>query len=120
MDIRIKKWLIDIKFAIEEIESFFENKPKDFLEYKKNLMLKRAIERNLEIIGEATNRIYKHESDIQIENAKSIIGLRNLIIHSYDNISDENIWAIIINHIPKLKKEINKIINILKLELPNK
>ena len=57
MDERIEKWLYDIKFAIEEIESYFENNEKVFAVFAKNTMLKRAIERNLEIIGEATNRI---------------------------------------------------------------
>lgn len=64
----------------------------------------------MEIIGEAVNRILHKQPDIPIKNAKSIVGLRNQIIHSYDNISDENIWAIINKHIPLLKIEINKLI----------
>lgn len=113
MDERILKWLYDIHLALEEIESFFEGKEKDFFEYRKNTMLKRAIERNLEIIGEAVNRILKREADFEkfISNSKAIIGLRNQVIHSYDNISDENIWSIIINHIPKLKVEIKNLIS---------
>jgi len=113
MDERILKWLYDIKFSIEEIESFFKNKEKNFFEYKENVMLKRAIERDLEIIGEAVNRILKQDISYikRISEAKSIIGLRNQVIHSYDNISDENIWSILINHIPKLKTEIEKLIN---------
>jgi uncharacterized protein with HEPN domain len=55
MDERILKWLFDIKLSIEEIESFFEEDQKDFYKYKESLMLKRAVERNLEIIGEAIN-----------------------------------------------------------------
>ncbi|MEY4572055.1 MAG: hypothetical protein RLZ10_1281, partial [Bacteroidota bacterium] len=43
--------------------------------------------------------------------AKSIIGLRNQVIHSYDNISDENIWSILITHLPQLKLEINLLLN---------
>lgn len=71
-------------------------------------MLKRAVERNLEIIGEATNRILKRDVsyEIKITEAKSIIGLRNQVIHAYDNISDENIWSILIHHLPRLKEEI--------------
>jgi uncharacterized protein with HEPN domain len=53
MDERILKWLFDIQIAIDEIDGFFLGKERDFNEYKKNLMLKRAVERNLEIIGEA-------------------------------------------------------------------
>lgn len=75
-------------------------------------MLKRAIERNLEIIGEAMNRILKRDTSFEnkIANAKSIIGLRNQVIHAYDTISDENIWSVLIIHLPKLKSEINKLI----------
>ena len=110
MDERILKWLYDIKSAIEEIESYFVDIPKDFNQYSSNLILKRAVERDLEIIGEAVNRILKQDPDFPIINAKKIIGLRNQIIHAYDNISDENIWAIIQKHIPNLRDEIIKLI----------
>ncbi len=84
MDDRICKWLYDVKMSIEEIDSFFEIEEKDFFKYRENLMLKRAIERNLEIIGEAVNRIIsRDEMYIQkISNSKSIISLRNHVIHS--------------------------------------
>ena len=111
MDERIEKWLYDILFAIEEIESFFENTGKIFANFQQNLMLKRAIERNLEIIGEATNRILARNPDIEISNARKIVNLRNFVIHSYDNISDENIWAIVINNLPALKIEIQKLLD---------
>jgi len=113
MDERILKWLYDIKLSIEEIESFFVSEKRNFFEYKKNTMLKRAVERNLEIIGEAVNRILKRDSSFKekISESKSIVGLRNQIIHAYDSISDENIWSVIIKHIPKLKIEVENIIN---------
>ena len=113
MDERILKWLFDIKITIDEIDGFFLEKERDFNEYKKNLMLKRAVERNLEIIGEAVNRIITRDNSFEnkISNTKAIIGLRNQVIHAYDNISDENIWSILINHLPKLKLEVDSIIN---------
>ena len=113
MDEKILKYLYDIEFAISEIDSYFINKPKDFNVYKQNTMLKRAVERDLEIIGEAVNNIVKKDKNYleKISEAKSIIGLRNLVIHAYDSISDENIWAVIINHLPKLKSEIKALIN---------
>ena len=73
-------------------------------------MLKRAIERNLEIIGEAMNRILKEDPGFLIENSKRIISLRNQIIHGYDSVSDESIWGIINLHLPKLKTEIDSLI----------
>jgi uncharacterized protein with HEPN domain len=113
MDERILKWLYDIKLAVEEIEQYFENTDKNFFEYQKNTMLKRAVERDLEIIGEAVNRIIKRDDSFieKISNAKAIIGLRNQVIHAYDTISDENIWSILITHLPKLMLDIEKLIN---------
>ena len=106
MDERVEKWLLDIQMAIDEINSYFENDKRDFFDFKQNTMRKRAIERNLEIIGEAINRILTKCPDIQIKDARKIVNLRNQVIHSYDNVSDENIWAIIINHLPILKEDI--------------
>lgn len=112
MDERILKWFYDIKICIDEIDSFFQEDEKNFLLYKNNLMLKRAVERNLEIIGEAVNRIITRDLSFtdKISNAKAIIGLRNQVIHAYDNISDENIWSILTNHLPKLKVEVERLI----------
>ena len=112
MDERILKWLYDIKLCIDEIESFFQEEDKDFFKYRNNLMLKRAVERNLEIIGEAVNRIITRDNSFteKISNTRAIIGLRNQVIHAYDNISDENIWSILINHLPKLKVEVGTLI----------
>ena len=106
MNEKILKCLYDIKFAIDEIDSFFIERPKRFDQYSTDIILKRAVERNLEIIGEAMNRILKEDPEFPIKNAKRIIGLRNQIIHGYDNVSDENIWGIVFNHLPKLKEEV--------------
>lgn len=112
MDERILKWLYDIKMGIEEIDSFFVEEQKNFFSYRNNLMLKRAVERNLEIIGESLNKVISRDNSFtrKISNAKAIIGLRNQVIHAYDNISDENIWSILTSHLPKLKLEIDALI----------
>lgn len=113
MDERIEKWLYDVRFAIEEIEMFLhEHEVTDFTEYRPHVMLKRAVERDLEIIGEAVNRIIKRDPGYlgKISQAKAIIGLRNEVIHGYDSISDENIWSVLVNHLPKLKVEVEIIL----------
>lgn len=91
---------------MDEIDSFFSGKEKRFVDYQSNMLLKRAIERNLEIIGEAVNKILMMDADFPIENARKMVGLRNHIVHAYDNISDENIWGIIINHLPRLRQDV--------------
>ncbi|MEZ5173966.1 MAG: HepT-like ribonuclease domain-containing protein [Bacteroidia bacterium] len=63
------------------------------------------------MIGEAVSRILKLEPNFKLLNAKNIIGTRNRIIHSYDNISDEVIWTIVCRELPKLKVQIEDLIN---------
>jgi len=110
MDSEIKTWLFDILQSIIEIENYFEDKPKKFEDYSKNIKTKRAVERDIEIIGEAINRILKKDKDFVIENSQKIIGTRNRIAHGYDKISDDLIWSIVINHLPKLKVEISSML----------
>ena len=111
MDSDIKTWLYDILQSINEIDSYYEDKPKLFEEYVIDIKTKRAIERDLEIIGEAVNRILKKDNNFQLDNAQKIVGTRNRIIHGYDKISDELIWSIVINHLPKLREEVSKLLN---------
>ena len=70
--------------------------------------MKRGVERNLAIIGEAMNKIKQSDSELfgKILHARSIVALRNHLVHAYDNVSDENIWSILINHMPKLRTEV--------------
>lgn len=110
MDIKIKVWLLDIQQAIEEIFLFLGEK-RNFITYQEDLKTKKAVERNLEIIGEAVNRILKADSSIQIKNAKNIIGTRNRIIHSYNNISDEVIWTIVSRELPDLLEEVKSLLD---------
>jgi uncharacterized protein with HEPN domain len=110
MQVEIKAWLFDIQTSIANIENYLSDRPKVFAEYKKDMRTKHAVERNIEIIGEATKRILSFDSAIQITNARKIVDTRNRIIHGYDTVMDEHIWAIVINDLPKLKQEVNDLL----------
>ena len=102
---KVNKLLFDILISIETIEEFLgENS--NFEAYSKNKMLRNAIERNLEIIGEATNKILQIKPNIELSNARRIVDTRNKIIHGYDEIEDVNLWVIIVNYLPILKGEV--------------
>jgi uncharacterized protein with HEPN domain len=105
----IDKYLYDILESIESIYHYLGNK-RNFFEYEKNKLLRRAIEREFEIIGEAMNRILKLEKDFPIKNAKRIINLRNWVIHGYDKVDDVIIWGIISKDLPKLNKEVKELL----------
>lgn len=110
MDIDIKTWLYDILNAIIEIESFLTDSSEDFLQYQNDLKTRRAVERNIEIIGEALSRILNKGNSIQLSNSRKIVDTRNRIIHGYDSVSDDIIWGIITNHLPILKAEVQKLL----------
>ena len=105
MEKEIQTWLEDIKQAIDEIDDFLPER-RDFFEFKKDLKTKKAIERNIEIIGEAVKRILNKNSEIKITNSRKIVDTRNRIIHGYDIVSEEIIWSIVSNDLKKLKQEI--------------
>jgi len=105
MNNELKKFLFDIQVSIESIENFLLE-TMDFNIYKSNKMLRRAVEREFEIIGEALNSLDKLDPNIEISSKRQIIGMRNRVIHGYDKIDDEIIWGTIVRHIPVLKSEI--------------
>ena len=110
MDEKLLKYLYDVLGAVEEINSYFEGKPKLFEVFNKDLMLRRAVERNVEIMGEAMNRVLKEVPDIPITNARKIVDTRNYIIHGYDSLSSDILWSIVINHLPLLHQELKALL----------
>jgi uncharacterized protein with HEPN domain len=105
MELEIKKYLFDIYESIDSIEKYLGEK-RDFKVYMADKMLRRAVEREFEIIGEAMGRIEKLDSSLTISSKKQIISMRNRVIHGYDKIDNEIIWGTIVRHLPTLKKEI--------------
>ena len=109
MQLDVKKYLYDIQISINSIFEYLGEK-RDFNEYLNNKLLRRGIERELEIIGEAANRILKIDSEINIENARKIVDLRNWVIHGYDKIDDVIIWGIVTKHLPILKEQVDQLL----------
>lgn len=107
MQPKILKYLLDIESVILEIESIKAITENNFIVFKKDIILQRAVERDLEIIGEVIRKMLEQDPNIQISSAKNIIGLRNIISHAYDSIEPEMIWGIIQNNVPILAVEVN-------------
>lgn len=111
MERSVNKTLEDILNAILEIESFFENRPKRYDVYLEDVCLRRAIERNITIIGEAMNRLLKLAPEIGITSARKIVDTRNYVIHGYDSVTDDIMWGIVVRHLPLLKAEVKGLLN---------
>jgi uncharacterized protein with HEPN domain len=109
----VRSILFDLQHAAGGIELFVEGK--SFAEFANDLMLRRAVERQFEIIGEAMTRLRKADPVLieKITDYRGIIRFRNVLIHGYDVINDEITWRILIDKLPVLKRELDELSKLL-------
>lgn len=96
--------------AISEIEMAEERFGRQYEIFENDVIFRKFVERNIEILGEAMNRILKINSEIEITSARKIVDTRNYVIHAYDSLKPDILWAIVINHIPRLKADIQRLV----------
>jgi uncharacterized protein with HEPN domain len=100
--------LLDVLEACRAVERFAHGK--DFASYQGDEMLRAAVERKLEVIGEAFTKLADAEPDIaeKFPDLRKIIGIRNRIIHGYDTVDDEIVWDVVENKLPMLCRQVEK------------
>ncbi len=102
---QLLKYILDIESVIKEIE-VLRNIHENFDRFNNDWATVRALERDLQIIGEAVNKLMKMDPSIEITSRRKIVDLRNLLVHSYDSIDNGMLWSIVHKEIPLLKEEI--------------
>lgn len=95
-------YLWDISDSCKAILEFTQGRT--FSDYEENRMLRRAVERELSIVGEAVRQLTHHFPDLEasIGSARQIVGFRNRVIHDYAEVDTEIVWAIVQNEVPRL------------------
>jgi uncharacterized protein with HEPN domain len=103
----VRKFLHDIKTACALIEGFVRGKTID--DYLADPMLRSAVERQFEIVGEALNQSSRVDAGLldRITDARRVIAFRNRLIHGYSSISDEVVWGIVEASLPRLLSEVS-------------
>ena len=109
MRLKIQKYLLDVLTSIDSIDEYL-GEQRNFDIYLTNKQLRRSVEREMEIIGEAVNRMLQLNPEISISSARKIVSLRNRVIHAYDNVDNETVWGIVINHLPKLREDVERLL----------
>ncbi len=99
----------DIKLSIEDINEFI-SPDSDYSLFQNDKKTQAAVERRIEIIGEAMDRVLKVDPQISITDSRKIVDTRNRIIHNYENILPEVIWLIIKENLPLLYEEVTEIL----------
>jgi len=104
------KHLEDIRDASAFIHELVRGRTLD--DYRTDRVLRQAVERNFEIIGEAMNRLAKSDPDTarRIGDLGRIIAFRNILIHGYDLIVDDEVWRVIHSELPKLLAEVTDLL----------
>ena len=110
MNLEVQKWLYDILVSIQSVNEFVGD-IRIFETYESDKKTRRSVEREIMIIGEAVNRIKNVDPSIKITQARQIIATRNRVVHAYDAVDNAMIWNIVINHLPNLKSEVEKLLS---------
>jgi len=107
MNPKVLKYLLDIQNSIELTDTHLSG-IMSYDAFLANITVRRAIDYEFTIIGEALNNALKVEPELakKITDTRRIVALRNYLIHSYDNVNPATIWSIIQNNLPVLKSEI--------------
>jgi uncharacterized protein with HEPN domain len=107
----IRKYLFDIDQACRLLEEFTAGK--DLAGYLADAMLRSAVERQFEIIGEALNQALRLDPALadRISHTGRIIAFRNRLIHGYAFIADEVVWGVLETHLQTLHKEVTALLS---------
>lgn len=111
LPLEIRKYLFDIREACELITQFTAGKTYD--DFHADLMLRSAVERQFEIIGEALNQTLQRDPALgpAISNTGRIIAFRHRLIYGYATVSDEVVWGVLETHLPVLTREVSRLLS---------
>lgn len=106
MRLELAKYLFDIQRAARTLSDFVAGR--NWGDYERNAMLRAAVERQFEIIGEALSQLAKRDASVAtaIDDYRHIIAFRNILIHGYADIDDRLVWDIVQTRLPTLRKQV--------------
>ena len=110
MRLEARKYLYDIQRAAALLNEFTDGKT--FADYKRDAMLRAAVERQFEIIGEAMAQWVKVDKTVatRISNYQRIIAFRNVLIHDYAGVDAKLVWGVLEADLPILIEEIDALL----------
>lgn len=105
-----RAFLWDVQQAAGAITQFTAGL--DAAGYRASPLIRSAVERQFEIIGEALNRLSKEAPDLagRVPNLRKIVGFRNVLIHGYAVIDDGRVWEIVTTLLPSLRATVTALL----------
>ena len=110
MQLEAQKYLFDIQQAANRIARFCEGKK--FVDYRRDELLRSAVERQFEIMGEALTQLAKHDPELaeRIKDHRKIIAFRNILIHAYATVDDRIVWGVVEGDLPALRASLKQLL----------
>ncbi len=110
MRLESQKYLFDIQQAADRIARFCEGKK--FEDYRSDELLRSAVERQFEIMGEALSQLAKHDPEVaeRIKDHRKIIAFRNILIHAYATVDDRIVWGVFEGDLPALRATLTELL----------
>ncbi len=111
MRLEARKYLFDIRSAADLLAEFLAGK--SFGDYQRDAMLRAAVERQFEIIGEAVSQLARLDEELaaRITNYRRVIAFRNILIHGYSDVDDGLVWDVVETNLPLLRHEVERLLN---------
>ncbi len=111
MRLEARKYLFDIRSAADLLAEFLAGK--SFVDYQRDAMLRAAVERQFEIIGEAVSQLARLDEELaaRITNYRRVIAFRNILIHGYSDVDDGLVWDVVETNLPLLRHEVERLLN---------
>lgn len=101
--------LWDMLRAAREVQAFTAGK--SYQDYEGSLVLRRAVERSIQIIGEASAKISKEFRQAHPDVPwRPITAQRHILVHDYGEIDDEKIWRVATHYVPELIEQIEPLV----------
>jgi uncharacterized protein with HEPN domain len=110
MQPKAAKWLDDIRHSADFILAATRDKAE--ADYHSDALLRAAVERHFEIIGEAMGRLARDDPDTAqaIADHRRIVAFRNVLIHGYDLVDHAEVWNVVTRHLPRLLEQVRSLL----------
>ncbi|MES1948581.1 hypothetical protein C84B14_14606 [Salinisphaera sp. C84B14] len=107
---RPETYIYDALQAANAIEAFVVGQ--GYADYQESALLRSAVERQFEIIGEALNRLRQLDVELfaRVRGGRQAIGLRNILIHGYASVDDAIVWATLEQDLPLMQVDLETLI----------
>lgn len=105
-----RKYLWDALRAAGFLRQFAAGKT--FAEYQGDVLLRSAVERQFEIVGEALSQLAKSYANMaaHVPELPRIVAFRNILIHGYANVDDAPVWQVLTDKLPQLETAVRTLL----------